>query len=124
MPIILPDPYPSETSADPKELYRFLRSVWKVLQQFRAGSFQYSTTVPANDIRRVTYTDPADPKVDNFIVGMAVFVSPPPSISGLLQVDYAFVPAVSQLTLQLRNATAAPIAVSGLWSYLAFIPTI
>jgi hypothetical protein len=95
-----------------------------VLQQFRAGSFSYSTTVPANDIRRITYVDPTDPKVDNLVVGMAVYVSPPPSINSLLQVDYAFVPATGQLTIQLRNATAAPIAVAGLWSYLAFNVTI
>lgn len=120
MPLVFPAPFPNENAKDPIEAYRFGRAFWQRAQKFRAGQFAWSSTIPANTVRDVTFADPADPGVDNLVAGMLVVITPPLSINPLLQVDYAFAPAAGQLTMQVRNGTAASIAVAGTWSYLGY----
>lgn len=125
MPLIFPAPFPGENKPNPIEIFRFARNNWRQAQKFRGGQFSYSDTVPGATVRDITFVDVtvggADKGFDNLAPGMWVDVSPPASISPALQVDYGYSPAAGTLVLQLRNATGAPIAVAGTWSYVGFL---
>lgn len=98
--------------------------MWQRAQKWVAGKFAYTDTIPALTVRDVTFTDVSiggtDTGFDNLIANMWANVTPPASINPLLQVDYAYSPAAGTLTMQLRNDTAAPIAVAGTWSYVGY----
>jgi hypothetical protein len=124
MPLIFPAPFPNENRPDKLEVFRFGRANWEQAQKFRCGQFAYADTIPAATVRTVTFTDVSaggtDTGVDNLKAGMWVNVTPPASIPPGLQVDYGYSPAPATLVIQLRNETAAPISVSGTWSYAGF----
>ena len=124
MPLIWPYPFPNENARDPVETFRTARRMWERAQKFRAGQFSYSDTIPAATIRTVTFTDVSvggtDTGIDNTKAGMYVTVTPPAGIDPNIQVDYAYCSAPGTLTVQVRNSTAGPIAVSGTWSYVGY----
>jgi len=125
MPLTFPAPFPGENKPDPIELFRFGRATWRQLQKFRAGQFTYADTIPAATVRTVTFTDISvggpDSGVDNLLPGMWISVTPPATIPAGLQLDYAFVPSAGTLVMQLRNATAGDLSVSGTWSYAGLV---
>ena len=125
MPLLFPAPFPNENAPDPRELFRFARSNWRQWQKFRGGQFTYADTIPANTIRAVTFTDTtvggSDTGFDNLQPGMWATVTPPAGTNPGIQVDYGYSPGAGQLTVQLRNTTAGPIAVSGTCAYAGYV---
>ncbi len=109
-----------ERKSDERDTFRSVNALRSIVQPLRVGQFSWSSTIPAATVRIATFTSPADPGIENLLLGMAVAITPPASLDPLLQVD-AYVPADGQLVLRVRNATAAPIAVAGLWSYLGYV---
>lgn len=126
MPLVYPFPFPSEVSKDPVEMFRYARQVFGRDQKWRAGQFTWpgGTSVGANTILSTTLTDVSaggsSTGLDNTIVGMWVSVSPPSTVDNNLQVGWATCPGAGQLKIQLINTTAAPIAVSGTWTYVGY----
>lgn len=124
MPLVFPTPFPSDNAKDPAEAYRFGRAIWQRMQKFRAGQFTLSQLVAAGTVVRATLVDVSvggtDTGVDNTLAGMYVTVTPPAAIPSGVQVDYAFVAAAGNLTVQLRNGTAGDLTATGTWSYLGY----
>jgi hypothetical protein len=124
MPLVFPTPFPNENAQDPVEAYRFGRAIWLRMQKFRAGQFTLSQLVTAGTTVRATLIDVSvggsDTGIDNTVAGMYVTVTPPAAIPAGVQVDYAFVAAAGNLTLQLRNGTGGDLTAAGTWSYLGY----